>query len=85
MWVFGTDAAPAAVETDGDTVYAALHSGEIVALAADDGTVRARGLLRLDGQITDPLSLAVVGPGHVVVGTADGRIAECGFGGATGV
>lgn len=79
VWVFGADAAPAAVEADGDTVYVALNSGEIAALDAADGTVRARGLLRLDGQIADPLSLTVVGQGRVAVGTTDGRIAECGF------
>ncbi|MGR7003299.1 PQQ-binding-like beta-propeller repeat protein [Yinghuangia aomiensis] len=84
VWVFTADAAPAAVEADGDTVYVALTSGEVVALDASDGTVRSRGLLRLDGRITDPLSLAVAAPGRVVVGMVDGRIAECGFAGPPG-
>ncbi|MCF2526982.1 PQQ-like beta-propeller repeat protein [Yinghuangia soli] len=80
-WVFCADAAPAAMDIDaeGGTVYVAFDSGEIVALDARDGSVRARGGLRIDGYLADPLSLAVVGPGRIAVGMVDGRIAECSF------
>ncbi|GGU70133.1 hypothetical protein GCM10010211_39720 [Streptomyces albospinus] len=78
-WVFTTDTQTTGLDTDGETVYVAGNSGEVVALCAADGTVRDRRTLRIDGFPADPLSLTAAGPDRVLIGTVDGRIADCTF------
>ncbi|UKY47638.1 hypothetical protein [Streptomyces inhibens] len=78
-WVFLADAQATAMDTDGETVYVAYNSGEVVALHAGEGTVRQRRLLSIDGIVADPLSLTVAGPGRLLIGTVDGRIVDCGI------
>ncbi|MET8700189.1 hypothetical protein ABZW10_15160 [Kitasatospora sp. NPDC004723] len=73
-WVFPVDHPVTALDSDGDTVFAALLSGEIVALDAADGTVRRRAPLSVGGVPTVALSLAATAPGQLVLGTVDGRI-----------
>ncbi|MFE5584021.1 PQQ-binding-like beta-propeller repeat protein [Kitasatospora sp. NPDC056531] len=74
QWLFTTDHPATALDTDGDTVFAALTSGEVVALDAASGTLRWRTLLTVDGIPTVVLSLTVADPGHLLLGTVDGRI-----------
>ncbi|MFC9330095.1 hypothetical protein [Kitasatospora sp. NPDC057015] len=79
QWVFTADHTVTALDTDGATVFAALTSGEVVALDAADGTPHWRTRLTVDGAPTVPLSLALAGAGRLLVGTVDGRILVCGF------
>ncbi|MEV6978523.1 hypothetical protein [Kitasatospora sp. NPDC093806] len=74
QWVFTGDHLVTALDTDGTTVFAALTSGEILALDAADGTQRWRTRLTVDGIPTVALSLTVPGPGRLLLGTVDGRI-----------
>jgi hypothetical protein len=76
-WIFTADAPVTAVDELDGTIYVAFNSGEIVALDAGTGTVRWRDDFLLDGQSVVPLSLATASPDRVVVGTTDGRIADC--------
>jgi hypothetical protein len=77
LWIFTADAMATGVDTDGDDIYVAFNSGELVVLHAADGAVRARHEVRIDDHKVIPLSLAVVGLGRVVIGTWDGRILAC--------
>jgi hypothetical protein len=77
LWVFTADVQATDLDTDGDHVYVTFNSGDLVVLRAADGAVRARHEVRLDGRRVIPLSLAVAGPGHVVIGTLDGRVLAC--------
>ncbi|KJK58005.1 hypothetical protein [Saccharothrix sp. ST-888] len=74
QWLFTTDHAVTALDTDGDTVFATLTSGEVVALDAASGTLQWRTHLTVDGIPTVALSLAVAERGHLLLGTVDGRI-----------
>ncbi|XQC70486.1 PQQ-binding-like beta-propeller repeat protein [Streptomyces sp. JL4002] len=76
QWQHRTDRPATALETDGDTVYAAYNSGELTALDAADGSVRWHTGLEVDGAPTTALSLAVTPRGHLLAGTVDGRILE---------
>lgn len=76
-WQYRTDQPATALDTDGDTVYVAYHSGALVALDAADGSPRWRTDLEVDGAPTAALSLAVAPQGHLLAGTVDGRILEC--------
>ncbi|MFB6889009.1 hypothetical protein ACFCX4_06795 [Kitasatospora sp. NPDC056327] len=77
QWVFTADAPVTAVDTDGETVFAALTSGEVVALDAADGGVRRRTRLTVGGAPTVALSLTAPAPGRLVIGTVDGRVLLC--------
>ncbi|MFJ9953358.1 hypothetical protein [Kitasatospora sp. NPDC091207] len=77
QWVFTADHPATALDTDGRTIFAALASGEVIALDAADGTLRWRTRLEVNGIPTVPLSLAVAGPRQLLLGTVDGRILEC--------
>ncbi|MFD9354719.1 hypothetical protein [Streptomyces sp. NPDC060031] len=77
QWQHRTDHPATALDTDGDTVYVAYNSGALVALAADDGSMRWGTDLEVDGAPTVALSLAVAPQGHLLAGTVDGRILEC--------
>lgn len=77
QWVFTADHAVTDLDTDGDTVFAALTSGEVVAVDAADGTVRWRTRLTVDGVPAVALSLAAAGPRQLVLGTVDGRVLVC--------
>ncbi|MEU5876472.1 PQQ-binding-like beta-propeller repeat protein [Spirillospora sp. NPDC047279] len=71
-WLLRGDFTVTALEADGDTVYAALQAGEIVALNAADGTVRWR--TEIPGT---PLSMSLDRDGRMLIGTAEGRILDC--------
>ncbi|WP_405015033.1 hypothetical protein [Kitasatospora sp. NBC_01539] len=77
QWLFTADHPATALDTDGQIIFAALSSGEVVALDAADGTLRWRTRLGVDGIPTVPLSLAVAGPRQLLIGTVDGRILVC--------
>ncbi|MFF2365274.1 PQQ-binding-like beta-propeller repeat protein [Streptomyces sp. NPDC058122] len=76
-WQHRMDQPATALDIDEDTVYVACNSGALTALDADDGTVRWRTELEIDGTPTTALSLAVTPHGHLLAGTVDGRILEC--------
>ncbi|MFB0629546.1 PQQ-binding-like beta-propeller repeat protein [Streptomyces sp. AB3(2024)] len=76
-WQYRTDSPATALDTDGETVYAAYNCGTLVALDAGDGSVRWRRELEVDGVPTVALSLVVAPQGHLLVGTVDGRLLEC--------
>lgn len=76
-WQHRSDHPVTALETDGDTVYAACNSGALTALDAGVGTVRWHTDLAVDGAPTAALSLAVTPRGRLLVGTVDGRVLEC--------
>ncbi|MFI6685736.1 PQQ-binding-like beta-propeller repeat protein [Streptomyces sp. NPDC050485] len=80
QWEYRTDHPATALDTDEDTVYVADNSGALVALDADDGSLRWRMDLEVDGTPTVALSLAAVARGHVLAGTVDGRVLECSVG-----
>ncbi len=77
LWVFTANVQATDLDTDGDHVYVAFNSGDLVVLRAADGAVRARHEVRLDGRCVIPLSLAVAGPGRVVIGTLEGVLLAC--------
>jgi len=77
LWVFAADVEATDLDTDGDHVYVAFNSGDLVVLRAADGMVRTRHEVRLDGRRVIPLSLGVADPGRVVIGTLDGRVLAC--------
>lgn len=76
-WQYRTDSPATALDTDGETVYVAYTSGTLAALDAEEGSVRWRRELEVDGVPTVALSLVVAPQGHVLVGTVDGRLLEC--------
>ncbi|MDI9887472.1 PQQ-binding-like beta-propeller repeat protein [Streptomyces sp. HNM0645] len=76
-WVFTCDHPATALDSDEDTVYVALNSGELVALSASDGTVRWRGSLEVHGRPVVALSLVRTGSAELLIGTVDGRILDC--------
>ncbi|MET8981072.1 hypothetical protein ABZX85_36270 [Streptomyces sp. NPDC004539] len=76
-WVFTADFPATALDGNEDTVYVAFTSGELVALRASDGTVRWRQRLDVGGWPVVPLSLTLVCPGRLLIGTVDGRILDC--------
>ncbi|MEV6071989.1 hypothetical protein AB0L82_36075 [Nocardia sp. NPDC052001] len=76
-WVFTADFPVTALDGDQDTVYVAFNSGELVAIGTPDGTVRWRQHLEIDGHPAVPLSLTLIGPGNLLIGTVDGRILDC--------
>ncbi len=47
-------------------------------LGLHDGTVRRRGHLRVGAVSVRPTALTVVGPGHLLIGTSDGRVVDGG-------
>ncbi|GIG66421.1 hypothetical protein [Phytomonospora endophytica] len=75
-WVHTADVPVTAVDTDGERVYAAFNTGEVVVLALDDGTVLHREELQVRGRPAVALSLAIDGPGRLLAGTVDGRILD---------
>lgn len=77
QWQYRADHPATALDTDGDTVYVAYNSGALIALDANDGSVRWHTELKVDGAPTTALSLAVAPQGHLLIGTVDGRILEC--------
>lgn len=82
QWVFAADGPVTALDGDGDTVFAAHRSGEIVALDARTGSPRWRHRPRVGGHGVVPLSLTAAGAGRLLVGTVDGRILDCETSGA---
>ncbi|WP_460726070.1 hypothetical protein [Nocardia heshunensis] len=76
-WVVTADFPVTALDGDEDTVYVAFNSGELVAIHTADGTIRWRQHLEVDGLPAVPLSVTLTGPGHLVIGTVDGRILDC--------
>ncbi|MCZ9349206.1 PQQ-like beta-propeller repeat protein [Streptomyces mutabilis] len=58
QWQYRADHPATAVDTDGDTVYVAYNSGALIALDANDGSVRWHTELKVDGAPTTALSLA---------------------------
>ncbi|MFF7456751.1 PQQ-binding-like beta-propeller repeat protein [Kitasatospora sp. NPDC008115] len=77
QWTFPADHPVTALDSDGETVFAALLSGEVIALDAADGTLRWRTRLMVDGAPTVALSLTAPAPGRLLLGTVDGRILLC--------
>jgi PQQ enzyme repeat len=76
-WVFTADTAPTALDTDGATVYVTFADSSLVALDARTGELRWRQRVTIDDVALMALSLAVAGPGHILLGTWDGRILDC--------
>ncbi|MFH8385472.1 PQQ-binding-like beta-propeller repeat protein [Kitasatospora sp. NPDC018058] len=74
QWVFTADHPVTALDSDGETVFAAFTSGEVVALDATDGTLRWRTDVTVDGIPTTVLALTASAPGRLLLGTVDGRI-----------
>ncbi|WP_158103591.1 PQQ-binding-like beta-propeller repeat protein, partial [Crossiella equi] len=72
-WVHTADRPVTALAGDGETVYAAFNSGELLALDARDGSVRWRH--DLDPGVA--LSLHLPSPDRLVLGLVDGRILDC--------
>ncbi|MFE9907559.1 PQQ-binding-like beta-propeller repeat protein [Streptomyces clavifer] len=83
-WVCTADFPVTALDGDEDTVYVAFNSGELVALRTSDGSARWRRILEVRGRPVVPLSLALMGPGRLVIGTVDGRILDCSITGSAG-
>jgi hypothetical protein len=77
QWVFTADNTPTAIDLDGDTIYMAFNSGELVALNAESGAVVGREFLTVAGHPVIPLSLATTGAGRLAIGLLDGRILDC--------
>ncbi|MEU8804027.1 hypothetical protein [Spirillospora sp. NPDC048819] len=75
-WVFACEAVITAMDAAGDTVLAALDSGEVVALGAADGRPRWRRSLTVHGMPASGTSLAIPEDGRVLIGTADGRVLD---------
>ncbi|WP_380283398.1 hypothetical protein [Kitasatospora purpeofusca] len=78
-WVFRTDHIATDLDVDRDTAYVAYRNGALLALALHDGTVRRHHRLTVAGVPAVPTALTVTGPGHLLVGTSDGRVLECEF------
>ncbi|MEV5877466.1 hypothetical protein AB0L75_25225 [Streptomyces sp. NPDC052101] len=76
-WEFTAEYPATAVDGDAETVYVGFNTGELVALRASDGTVRWRQHLKIGDQRVVPLSLELVDPGQLLIGTVDGRILDC--------
>lgn len=76
-WVFRTDHVATDLDTDPDTAYLAYRNGELLALDLHDGTLRWRHRLTVAGVPAVPTALTAVGPGRLLVGTADGRVLDC--------
>ncbi|MET9693622.1 hypothetical protein ABZY81_35205 [Streptomyces sp. NPDC006514] len=78
-WVFRVDHTATALDIDPstDTVLVALRGGEVIALDAKTGTLRARGHVHVRGVPVIPTALTVAGPGRLLLGTADGRVLAC--------
>jgi hypothetical protein len=62
---------------DGDFVYVAFNSGELVIVRAEDGAVQVRQQLLVNGHRVVPLSLAGAGVNRLAIGTLDGRVLDC--------
>ncbi|HWS32422.1 MAG TPA: hypothetical protein VN408_06730, partial [Actinoplanes sp.] len=77
QWVFTADHQATALDVDGDFVYVAFNSGELVVLRAEDGAVQVRQQLRVNGHRVVPLSLACAGANRLAIGTLDGRVLDC--------
>lgn len=56
-----------------DLVVATTNMGDIVQINAFDGRLMASDRITVGGWPVVPLSMAVAGPGHVWIGTMDGR------------
>ncbi|GAA3589927.1 hypothetical protein [Kribbella ginsengisoli] len=76
-WVFTTDSPATAIGELNGVLYVGYANGDLVALDAALGNVRWRTRFTLDGQPAIPLSLATAAPNRLVIGTTDGRIADC--------
>lgn len=76
QWQHRANHPATALDTDGHAVYVADNSGALTALDADDGSVRWKTELKVEGAPTTALSLAVAPQGHLLIGTVDGRILE---------
>ncbi|MFI5708554.1 hypothetical protein [Kribbella sp. NPDC051620] len=76
-WVFTTDSPATAIDELNGVLYVGFTNGDLIALDAAIGTVRWRTRFTLDGQPAVPLSLATSAPNRLVIGTTDGRIADC--------
>ncbi|MBD0741479.1 hypothetical protein [Streptomyces sp. CBMA152] len=76
-WVFTADFPATALDGDEETLYVAFNSGELVALRTSDGTVLWRQQLDVGGLPVVPLSLTLIWPGRLLIGTVDGRILDC--------
>jgi hypothetical protein len=77
QWVFTADHQATALDADGDFVYVAFKSGELVILHSENGVVHTRQELGVNGHLVIPLSLVRLGPGRLAIGTLDGRILDC--------
>ena len=77
QWVFTADHQATALDVDGDFVYVAFNSGELVILRAGDGAVLLRQQLLVNGHRVVPLSLACAGANRLAIGTLDGRVLDC--------
>lgn len=76
-WEFAADRGITALDGDAGTVYVAFNSGELIALNAEDGSVRWRHRLKIDGLSVAPLSLELTASDRLLIGTVDGRILDC--------
>ncbi|MFF9481672.1 hypothetical protein [Streptomyces sp. NPDC014733] len=81
-WIFTADFPVTALDGDEETIYVAFNSGELVALRTSDGTVLWRQRLDVGGQPVVPLSLMLICPGRLLIGTVDGRILDCSVAGS---
>ncbi|MQA93188.1 MAG: hypothetical protein GEV11_00610 [Streptosporangiales bacterium] len=72
VWLFRTGSSITGLDGDEERVFAAFNSGEVVALDAATGVELGRRHLA-----DTPLSLALAGPGRLLIGTAEGRILDC--------
>ncbi|MEV0645270.1 hypothetical protein AB0I28_08390 [Phytomonospora sp. NPDC050363] len=75
-WVHAGDIPVTALDTDGERVYAAFNSGELLVLDLENGEVLHREELVVRGRPVVALSLALDGPGRLLAGTVDGRILD---------
>ncbi|MFD9519625.1 hypothetical protein [Streptomyces sp. NPDC059979] len=78
-WVFSIDRTPTALDIDPstDTVLVALSGGELIALDATTGMLRARGRVHVRGVPVVPTAVTVTGPGRLLLGTSDARVLVC--------
>ncbi|MER6256301.1 hypothetical protein ABT224_33620 [Streptomyces sp. NPDC001584] len=78
-WVFRVDHTATALDIDPstDTVFVALRGGELIALDAATGALRARGHVHVRGVPVIPTALTVTGPGRLLLGTGDARVLAC--------
>ncbi|WP_158835691.1 PQQ-binding-like beta-propeller repeat protein [Streptomyces sp. NRRL S-350] len=76
-WIFWTDHVATDLDTAADTAFVTYRNGELLALDLYDGTLRWRHQVTAAGIPAVPTALTATEPGHLLIGTSDGRILDC--------